>query len=153
MSIFLANTLSPKDPEIRQHFVRCYEAMWRDLDRLSSLRDYNLLAAAARGWTVERIRALSVLNSFNRTVLGPFAACYGRRGTHSLGHSVPIVHGRQIRVDPTTAAPVLAMLAAFADIVASASIREHWLHLANLGDLVFALARTGDEDLEDGDDA
>lgn len=149
MSLPIAKTLSPPDPEIRAHFSRCYESMWRDLERLVSLNDPSVLRAAKAGWSPDRIRLLSVLNSFNRTVLGPFAACYGRHGGHPLGHSVPILYGRQLRVDKMSAAPVRAMLVAFSDILESSDIREHWLHLASLGDLVYAL---GQSDLEDGDD-
>lgn len=52
------------DWEVKRHFARAYEAMWRDLDYLAGAGERRIDELADRGWSRSRLRAVIVLNAF-----------------------------------------------------------------------------------------
>ncbi len=134
----------PLDKEVRRHFERCWKAMWRDLDYLASREDSHLAGATANGWTLDRLRVVAVLNSFNRVVVGPLSAAYGTTTKMGLGRETAIHFGEHIEVSTRTAAIVQPAMAAFDELVARCGVKRRWLNISRTADLVWAMASHDD---------
>ena len=150
MSQKLAATLgNPLDWEVRQHFVRAYEALWRELDFALERRKSGVMRLASRGWTPGRLRVVTVLNAFTRTVLGPLAAAMDRKAGVELGLSRPIRYGRVVTISSETSAPVRKAIAAFDAICIRSSIRSPWLYANRVDDIVYLMNRSTDGEAQD----
>ena len=150
MSIKLATTLgTPLDWEVRQHFVRAYEAMWRELDFLVERQKPGVTRAMSHGWPSERLRVLAVLSAFARTVLGPLAAAMDRKEGVDLGISRPIRYGKVITISSETSAPVRKAIEVFNQICIQSGIRPGWLHATRMDEIVYQINKVGDGEDED----
>lgn len=145
MSERIASVLGKSlDWEVRQHFVRAYEAMWRDLEFSIAQGKSGTRRAIAKGWTRERLRAVSVLSAFARTVLGPLAAAMGRRKGYPLGISRPIRYGSVVTVSKATNEPVQRALEAFDDLCVSTGVKPRWLYANRISDIVYYINKEED---------
>jgi len=150
MSIKLAATLgTPLDWDVRQHFVRAYEAMWRELDFLVERQKPGVARALSHGWPSDRLRVVAVLSAFARTVLGPLAAAMDRKEGVELGISRPIRYGKVVTISSETNAPVGRAIEAFDQICIQSGIRPRWLHATRMEEIVYQINKLGDGEDQD----
>lgn len=141
----------PLHADVRERYERCVKAMWRDVDYMISTNNAHLTRASDRGWSVARIRAAVVLNSFHRVVVGPLVAAYSTTTRSSLGIAVPIQHGSTLLVSDSTRHAVAPAIEEYARIARAAGLPPSWLNIGRTNDLVWRMAGTED-DLDDEDD-
>jgi hypothetical protein len=150
MSQKLATTLGhPLDWKVRQHFVRAYEALWRELDFALERRKSGVMRLVSKGWTPGRLRVVAVLNAFTRTVLGPLATAMDRKTGVELGLSRPIRYGRIVTISRETNIPVMNAIAAFDAICIQRSILLPWLYASRMDDIVYRMNRSSDGETQD----
>ena len=151
MSEVLARLLAePLDKEVRRNFERCWRSMWRDLDYLAATNELLLGRAADNGWTIERIRVVSVLNSFSRIVMGPLFAAYGTVTKVGLGRETPVQFGEHVEVSSRKAATIEPALTAFAQLTIANGMKQRWLNITRTADLVWAMTNQNDQGLGEG---
>jgi hypothetical protein len=145
MSLKLAATLgTPLDWEVRQHFVRAYEAMWRELDYAVEHNKPGVTKAISHGWSSDRLRLVAVLSAFTRTVLGPLAAAMDRKNGVELGISRPIRYGKVVTISSETNDPVRKAIEAFDQICIHCGVRPGWLHATRMDQIVYQINKLGD---------
>lgn len=147
MSEALRNILARDlDYKVKRAFERACDAMFRELTYLEQRNDRRLGAAMGAGWSRERVRAVIVLNSFHRVVLGPLEAAYMTPARNGLGGRLPIKYGAAFSVGDRDGVHVRDALTTFDMLVTNKGIRSYWLNIGRLSDLLFALGRQdGDE--------
>lgn len=152
MSQRLADALGARlDREVRWWFDRTWQSMWRDLEYLDASAERHIVRARLRGWTLDRLRAVAVLNAFNRVVLGPLNAAYRTPTQIGLGSTTRVSYGPHFAVSSETAQQVEPALNAFADLVRQNGLKDYWLSATRVADIVFAISNDGQGELDDGD--
>jgi len=119
--------------------------MCRDLNYLFEQKDTRVVQASANGWTLERLRVIAILNSFNRVVVGPLSAAYRTETKSGLGRETPIQYGERLEISSKTAGRVRPALDAFERLATESGLKRHWLNISRTSDLVWAIGSRDDD--------
>jgi hypothetical protein len=130
--------LARMDNRVRQGVQRRLEAMERELAFLAERQEPNVSFIARKGWSIDRLQLVFLLNSVYQNLLGPLQAA-ARGGPDGLGSKIPVRHGKTI-FNRATASSVQMAMRDFFEMVDALHLPRAWLQLNTCGDLVFAIA-------------
>lgn len=129
----------------RQRFDRLLDALLRDLHYQSERENNAVGAAAARGWTRERVEVVLVLNAFHRIVIGPLEAAYTTSTKLGLGTKVPIRFGSTLRIDSQGGQPVRRAIREYHLLLVRRGLLFPYLNMTRVSDILYAMGSEDDE--------